>query len=261
MARKKREIEKRSQVTNIGKQSVVKDGRFDLTLRIINTVIRGVGLIAIVIYAGYTVSLYESAKVSNNLLKEHLKVLEEEYELLETQYELSMEPQLYVQFVEEGYYLEYLKAEMGVAAGKRDLYAQKYMESKEATIYLRTVNVSLNMANQVTAFVFSADEQSLYGSSDATGFIKPETEYVFPIDLYYKNEEGIKAFIIQIYESRECDRILESGYLGITGENSYIVIIYKDLRGTIYLAKTGFYVETKNGETFTRFRKTNRYKL
>jgi hypothetical protein len=251
---KKKLKEKNLGITNIGNQFLVEDRRFNRILAIINAVVRGIGLIAVVIYAWYTVNLYKSANESNDLLKD-------QYDLLRNQYELSMEPQLYGQFVEEDYYLEYLKGTTGVAAGKRELYAQKYMESKGTTKYLRTVNPSPNMANQVAIFVYSADDQRLYGSSNAAGFIKPEGEYVFPIDRYYKNEEGLEEFLLQLYEPPECVHIIESQHLDATGENSYIVIIYKDLRGTIHLTKTEFYAEIIKGESFLNFRKTHRYKL
>jgi hypothetical protein len=258
LARKKREIEKSPQVTNIGDQFVVGNGAFYSKLKI---AIQIGGLIAVTLYVVFTMNLYCSAKKSNDLMKNHLEILRDEYDLLETQYKLSNEPVLYSHFVEKDYYFEYLYGKPGIAAKKRNLYAQKFMESKGEAKYLRVENPSPNMADQVVVFFYAANEKRLYGSSDAAAYIKSETEYVFPINRYYENEEILKEFLLLIYEGPECDRILESGHLNFDGENHYMAIVYKDSLGAIHLTKTEVDVVTINGESFIRNRTPKRYKL
>lgn len=183
---------------------------------------------------------------------------------LREQFNLSIEPRVYGDLFTRDRYLNWFNEETGSSI-KNDQETGEETQAKgfcDIFCYIGVENPTRNMALNVTAFFYPGIEKVIKGPLHMRDYVKPSAFAFFIILDTLFNARELEKRLLQFYSEKDTAIILDSGHLTATGNKPYLVIIYKDLLGNLYVNKTTYRISAPDfGKAHLSAEKIGNFKL
>lgn len=170
---------------------------------------------------------------------------EREIDERERQFGLSIEPQLYgvvspLTDINHGKYLKWYTDTIdgSYKEGKtvHEISAEEL--SGGVKYYVTVFNPTRNNAMNVLAFSYEPSDRVFYGSSYFVNYIQPNQNYYFLITKQVFSRADLIEKLRNFYGYEETKSLITYPHISIEEDVPYLLIIYKDLQGNLFLNRT-----------------------